>query len=260
MAAQLESEVEGNEFDRWMGGSNRPSRSGGVVEDPVEIEARVGGPRRKAKREPLPRKKKLMLLGGGVGIAALACVAVVLVGKPKPAEVSPDVAAIISKASTVPAIQTERAQINQPATPAAAPTPTPAEAMAALDAAAPLTPPATAPAPAPAVAMPAPTAAPAVAATPAPEVKAPAAVAAAKTPVVTAPATPVAAAPAKDPALVAAEAELARLRRELKAARAAARPPAAPNYTLVAVLNDGAVVRDGAGRERVINVGTRIGK
>lgn len=198
----------------------------------------------------MERRTKVMFALGALGIVAiLAAIASLRGGGDPPQALSPDLAALQQEAAAAAALP-------QQAPPPADPQPLPEALAADVPAEPAATEPPLGAAPveaAVALAAPVPVS---TGAEPAP------ATAGGPTPVEEVAATTEPPAPAADPAVVVqAQAEIARLRAELEAARAAPRPaPAvAPSrFQVVEVLEDGVVLQDGRGGTLIVPSGTTI--
>lgn len=255
--------VRGDEFDQWMGDSpGVVHRHANVVDaESIEVPAKKTG-RAKAQESKGFLKKHPMLAFAGLAVVGVA-VASLVVDKDEPgtnAAVSPEVAEVVAKANgmqvqppTAPVTTSAGADVAQTA---ASPAPAASNTAAIAAQAQPVTPaspPASVATPPPVVAA-APPAVPAPASRPASAPK--------PAPVVAPPSSPAAA----DANQLDAERRITLLRQEVARANAArnraeqAARAGGGKFTVVAVLNDGVVVRDAQGHERVIGVGQGVGR
>lgn len=232
-----EQTVRGDEFDSWMGENNESARSVTPDEKAAATEVKATKRRQKPVASPGTRKKKLLIVAGLVGLAVLAATVVALVsGQDELGPPSDQIAAVIERAKQPP-----------PAPAAAAPAPAPVKApVSDADVAG-----------APEATL--------VAANQekdevaAHEIPAEREQPKEKDPPVSKTEREQLARKAASQAVKITELQndLYRAKQRAKAAKAAA---SASKYTLVAVLADGAVVRDEKGHERVIAVGGSVGK
>lgn len=236
--------IGGNEFDEWMNPDGKSSVNQSVPQqEEVVVDADVVRPGKSGRNgktpSVMPKIKKMVFIGmGAVGLVAVCAPFIVKNHAKRAAAVDPEIAAIMASAAEVPAEVSEpqTAAVGQQETEPAA-----AEAMAEGAGAASL------------VTL---------------QLSEPEMVAVAEP---AKPAIPVAAAvQAPPPELDARDREISALKEEVKRAIAArnraevaehrskSKSRAQASFTVVATLADGVVIRDSAGKERVVAIGNRV--